>query len=137
MNMADDEKKELYCTECEHFDFTGDPEDNWYGTKCALDGHEHPGSMYAIEALHNGCPLKKREECAQKSMDDDNPTIPVNRGVAGVYIPEPNEGERVKKDMMNAIARYIRVSKDEMLVENVTVDGKVYLIALTYEYPAE
>ena len=70
----------------------------------------------------------------QKSMDDDNPTIPVNRGAAGVYIPEPNEKERAKKDMMNAIARYLRVSKDDMMVDNVTVEGKCYAVAITYEY---
>lgn len=71
---------------------------------------------------------------SQKSMDDDNPTIPVNRGVAGVYIPEPNEEERAKKDMMNSISKYLRISKHDMLVENVTVDKKCYCVSITYEY---
>ena len=70
-------------------------------------------------------------------MDDDNPTIPVNRGAAGVYIPEPNEKERAKKDLFSAATKYIQVSGDEMLVEKIIVDGKVYLVELTYEYPAE
>ena len=73
----------------------------------------------------------------QKSMDDDNPTIPVNRGAAGVYIPEPNDKERAKKDLFSAATKYIQVSGDEMLVEKIIVDGKVYLVELTYEYPAE
>lgn len=74
---------------------------------------------------------------SQKSMDDDNPTVPVNRGAAGVYIPEPNEKERAKKDLFSAATKYIQVSGDEMLVEKIIVDGKVYLVELTYEYPVE
>ena len=61
-NETPEEKEDLYCTRCQHFEFTGDPEDNWYGTRCNKDGHEHPGSMYAIEECFKKCPLRKDKE---------------------------------------------------------------------------
>ena len=39
--------------------------------------------------------------------------------------------------MMNAIAKYLRVSKHDMLVENVTVDRKCYCVSITYEHSSE
>ena len=51
--------KELWCTECPYFRYIADDmDDSWYGTKCDKDGHEASPSMYAVQSLHNDCPLR-------------------------------------------------------------------------------
>ena len=68
---------------------------------------------------------------SQKSMDDDNPTIPVNRGAAGVYIPEPNEKERCKANLLNALKKYIDISGEDLNVFEITSkNGKVYMTTI-------
>ena len=54
--------KELWCTECPYFGYTGNPSDDWYGAKCDKDGHESNPSMYAIQSLHEDCPLRNEVE---------------------------------------------------------------------------
>lgn len=56
------EEKEIYCTECGHFEDIVDDSRSWFGARCKLDGHESAPSMYAIQSLHDDCPLKKKEE---------------------------------------------------------------------------
>lgn len=55
----DAEKEEIYCTECSCFEDVVDDAREWFGALCKKDGHEAPPSMYAIQSLHNNCPLKK------------------------------------------------------------------------------
>lgn len=58
------EDKEIWCTECPYFMFVKDDNDDigYYGAKCHKDGHEADPSMYAIQTLHDDCPLKKESE---------------------------------------------------------------------------
>ena len=55
-------EKEIYCTECSHFEDVVEDGRSWYGALCNKDGHESAPSMYAIQSLHENCPLKKKEE---------------------------------------------------------------------------
>lgn len=55
------EKEGIYCTECPCFEDVVDDSRVWYGALCKKDGHESAPSMYAIQILHNNCPLKKKE----------------------------------------------------------------------------
>ena len=55
-----DKEEEVWCTECPYFRFVPDDmDDSWYGAKCNKDGHEANPSMYAVQSLHDDCPLKK------------------------------------------------------------------------------
>lgn len=61
-NTSTDSEKDdkVYCTECPYFKYTKkEDSDRWYETKCEKDNHEAGPSMYAIEALHDRCPLRK------------------------------------------------------------------------------
>lgn len=61
--------KELWCTECSYFRYVvDDMDDSWYGTKCDKDGHEASSGMYAIQSLHDDCPL--RNEVMQMRRDE-------------------------------------------------------------------
>lgn len=57
-----EEKEEIYCTECPYFKDVADDANNWFGALCKKDGHKSAPSMYAIQSLHNDCPLKKEEQ---------------------------------------------------------------------------
>ena len=56
-----EEKEEIYCTECPDFEDIVEDGRSWFGALCKKDGHESAPSMYAIQCLHNDCPLKKKE----------------------------------------------------------------------------
>ena len=87
--------------------------------------------MYGEINIHTGETIFEiGKGVKQKSMDDDNPTIPVNRGAAGIYIPEPNEKERAKKDMMSAIRRYLKVSNCDMDVLTIGIRDKAYEVRI-------
>lgn len=53
-------EEETYCTECSYFEDVIDDSRSWFGALCKKDGHESAPSMYAIQSLHNDCPLKRR-----------------------------------------------------------------------------
>lgn len=56
------EDEEIWCTECPYFKYTEDVLDHdWFGALCTKDGHEANPSMYAIQSLHDDCPLKRKE----------------------------------------------------------------------------
>ena len=56
------EDEEIWCTECPYFKYVADDmDDSWYGAKCNKDGHESSPSMYAVQSLHDDCPLKRKE----------------------------------------------------------------------------
>lgn len=56
------EDEEIWCTECPYFKYVADDmDDSWYGAKCHKDGHEANPSMYAVQSLHDDCPLKRKE----------------------------------------------------------------------------
>lgn len=68
----------------------------------------------------------------QKSMDDDNPTVPVNRGAAGVYMPEPNEKQRAKTGVILALERYMSLSNCDFDVFDISANGgNVYEVSIT------
>lgn len=68
----------------------------------------------------------------QTSMDDDNPTISVNRGAAGVYIPEPNERQRAKTGVVLALERYMSLSNCDFDVFDISANGgNVYEVSIT------
>ena len=57
------EDEEIWCTECPYFkDIEDEWDRDWFGALCTKDGHESAPSMYAIQSLHNNCPLKKEGE---------------------------------------------------------------------------
>ncbi len=56
---TEDQSIEWYCTDCPYFQFTGEPTDDWYGTRCNKDNHEASPSMYSIQSLHDNCPLNR------------------------------------------------------------------------------
>jgi hypothetical protein len=57
-----DVSKEIYCTDCQYFSYIGEPSDSWYGTMCCKDSHSANPSMYAIQSLHEDCPLRSEVE---------------------------------------------------------------------------
>lgn len=57
-----EEDEEVWCTECPYFKDVTDTPGEWFGALCTKDGHEAGPSMYAIQSLHNYCPLKKESE---------------------------------------------------------------------------
>ena len=59
-----EEEEEIWCTECPYFEDVMDDPRYWFGGLCKKDGHESAPSMYAIQSLHNDCPLKKEKEDA-------------------------------------------------------------------------
>ena len=63
-NKQEDKKEEeIWCTECPYFKDVEDVWDrDWFGAKCTKDGHESAPSMYAIQSLHNNCPLRAKKE---------------------------------------------------------------------------
>lgn len=56
-----EEEKETYCTECPYFEYVAYDNYAWYGALCKKDAHDSPPGMYAIQSLHNRCPLKKEK----------------------------------------------------------------------------
>lgn len=58
----EDKKEEVYCTECPYFEEVVGKSGDWFGASCTKDGHESSPSMYAIQSLHNDCPLEKEKE---------------------------------------------------------------------------
>lgn len=67
----------------------------------------------------------------QKSMDDDNPTIPVNRGAAGVYIPNDSEKQRAKTNLILALDKYLRVTNCDFDVFDIHKDFNLYEVRIT------
>lgn len=66
------------------------------------------------------------------SIDDDNPTIPVNRGAAGVYMPEPNEKTRARVGLAQAAERYIATTNCDFDVFDISAsNGNVYQLRIT------
>lgn len=59
--MTKEEDEEVFwCTECPYFKYVADDmDDDWYGARCYKDGHEANPSMFAVQSLHDDCPLKK------------------------------------------------------------------------------
>lgn len=55
-------EEEIWCTECPYFKDIVDDARDWFGALCTKDGHESSPSMYAIQSLHNNCPLMKGGE---------------------------------------------------------------------------
>lgn len=64
-----EDEEETYCTECPYFEDVVDDTRSWFGGLCKKDGHESSPSMYAIQSLHDDCPLKKQED-----IEDDEKT---------------------------------------------------------------
>ena len=57
-----------YCTECPYFSDVVHEDEQWYGARCAKDGHSTMPSMYAIKSLHDSCPLtaeSEEEKCSE------------------------------------------------------------------------
>lgn len=63
---------------------------------------------------------------------DDDPTIPVNRGAAGVYMPEPNEKTRARVGLVQAAERYIAMANCDFDVFDISANnGNVYEVSIT------
>ncbi len=60
-NEESEEEEEIWCTECPYFEDVIEDARNWFGALCKKDGHESAPSMYAIQSLHNDCPLIKEK----------------------------------------------------------------------------
>lgn len=67
----------------------------------------------------------------QTSMDDDNPTVPVNRGAAGVYIPNDSEEQRAKTNLILALDKYLRVTNCDFDVFDIHKDFSLYEVRIT------
>lgn len=68
----------------------------------------------------------------KKLTIDDDPTIPVNRGVAGVYMPEPNEKTRARVGLIQATERYIATTNCDFDVFDIVANnGNVYQLRIT------
>ena len=63
LKAESEEDKEVWCTECPYFKYVADDmDDSWYGARCNKDCHEANPSMYAIQSLHEDCPLRNEVE---------------------------------------------------------------------------
>ena len=68
----------------------------------------------------------------KKLTIDDDPTIPVKRGAAGVYMPEPNEKVRARVGLVQAAERYIATTNCDFDVFDISADsGNVYQLMIT------
>ena len=68
----------------------------------------------------------------KKLAIDDDPTIPVNRGAAGVYMPEPNEKTRARVGLVQAAERYIATTNCDFDVFDISANnGNVYQLRIT------
>jgi hypothetical protein len=69
---------------------------------------------------------------ARRLSIDDDPTIPVNRGAAGVYMPEPNEKTRARVGLVQAAERYIATTNCDFDVFDISANnGNVYQLRIT------
>ena len=59
-----------YCTECPYFTDVIYEDEGWYGARCKKDGHSTEPSMYAIESLHNDCPLATEIESQESEQHE-------------------------------------------------------------------
>ena len=65
--------EELWCTECPYFRYVADDmDDSWYGTKCDKDGHEANPSMYAVQSLHDDCPLRSEIKSNERKAESED-----------------------------------------------------------------
>lgn len=56
----------------------------------------------------------------QNNINDLETIIETYRGITGVYMPEPNEKERARVEMMNAIQKYLNVTNEDVTVLNIS-----------------
>ena len=69
---------------------------------------------------------------AHRLSIDDDPTILINRGAAGVYMPEPNEKTRARVGLVQAAERYIATTNCDFDVFDISAsNGNVYQLRIT------